>query len=53
LASDIAQLDVLENAASSVGWNINVHQAISGVGKEILWKNVKEALDRGAFGVPR
>ncbi|XP_031557502.1 uncharacterized protein LOC116294112 isoform X2 [Actinia tenebrosa] len=49
---DVAKLDVLEEGVSSVGWDVNVNETINGVGKEILWKNVNEALDRGAFGVP-
>ncbi|KAK3738368.1 hypothetical protein QZH41_010676, partial [Actinostola sp. cb2023] len=49
---DIARLDVLEEAISSVGWNVNIDQVITGIGKEVLWKNVQEALGRGAFGVP-
>lgn len=44
---------MLQENASSIGWNVNVDDMISGVGKEKLWNNTEEALGRGAFGVPR
>ena len=51
--ADVTSSDVLQENASSIGWNVNVDDMISGVGKEKLWNNTEEALGRGAFGVPR
>ena len=51
--ADVTSSDVLQENASSIGWNVNVDDVISGVGKEKLWNNTEEALSRGAFGVPR
>ncbi|KAJ7392756.1 hypothetical protein OS493_010411 [Desmophyllum pertusum] len=49
---DVRESSVLQESASSVGWNVNVDEMISGVGKEKLLQNTQEALDRGSFGVP-
>ena len=51
--TDVRESSVLQESASSVGWNVNVDEMISGVGKEKLLQNTQEALDRGSFGVPR
>ena len=44
---------VLQESATSVGWQINVDEVMKGIGKEKLLHNTKEALERGSFGVPR
>ncbi|XP_068686388.1 uncharacterized protein [Montipora foliosa] len=49
---DVREKSVLQESAFSVGWNVDIDEMISGVGKEKLLQNTQEALDRGSFGVP-
>ena len=51
--TDVREKSVLQENAFSVGWNVDIDEMISGVGKEKLLQNTQEALDRGSFGVPR
>ena len=50
---DVTQHSVLEDAVREIGWKVKIEEAISKKGKELLLHNTAEALDRGAFGVPR
>lgn len=49
---DVREESVLQESASSVGWNVSIDEMINGVGKEKLFQNTQEALERGSFGVP-
>ena len=51
--TDVREESVLQESASSVGWNVSIDEMINGVGKEKLFQNTQEALERGSFGVPR
>lgn len=50
---DVRESSVLQESASSVGWQVDIDEMIGGLGKEKLLQNTQEALDRGSFGVPR
>jgi hypothetical protein len=50
---DLTSSDVLQDISKTVGWNVNVEEVIQIKGKTLLKDNTKEALDYGAFGVPR
>lgn len=50
---DVSEHSVLEAAVREIGWTVSVRNAVEDKGKELLIKNTEEALDRGAFGVPR
>ena len=50
---DVSNLNVLQEAVKSLDWDINVKEVIEDSSvKQILIDNTKEAVDRGAFGVP-
>ena len=50
---DVTISDVLQDISKTVGWNVNVEEITQMKGKTLLTDNTKEALDHGAFGVPR
>lgn len=49
---DVRESSVLQESASSVGWQVDIDEMIGGIGKEKLLQNTQEALERGSFGVP-
>ena len=51
--SDISRLDVLKDVSVAVGWDVDVEDVVQRTGKANLLQNTQEALDNGAFGVPR
>ena len=51
---DVSSSDVLQDISKNVGWNVNVEEIIQRPENRALLKdNTQEALDYGAFGVPR
>lgn len=51
---DVSNSDVLQDISKNVGWNVNVEEIIQKPeNKTLLKDNTEEALDHGAFGVPR
>lgn len=50
---DITSHDVLQDISRSVGWNVEVDEVIQNNGKRFLKDNTTDALEFGAFGVPR
>lgn len=54
--ADVSDLKILQNIANSVNWEIDVRDLVddkSNPTRQILIDNTEEAVQRGAFGVPR
>ena len=53
---DVSNLQVLQEMAHSVNWDIDVKHLVedkSHPARQILMDNTKEVVERGGFGVPR
>lgn len=54
--SDVSDVSLLQSAVAKLKWDVDVSAIVTGddpLGKEVLFNNTKEAVERGAFGVPR
>ena len=51
---DVSDLKVLQDTVNSLDWDVNVANIVEdSCIKQTLIKNTKEAVEHGAFGVPR
>lgn len=50
---DITNGEVLQKITQTIGWNVDVQDIIAKSGTVLLMKNTEDALENGAFGVPR
>lgn len=51
---DVSDSKVLQEAVNELKWDVNVEEVISDQSvKQVLIDNTNEAVNRGAFGVPR
>ena len=51
-----SDVGVLQQEVSKINWNVDVYALANGddpLGKNALFANTQEAVERGAFGVPR
>ena len=56
LVTDVSNVGILQQEISKINWDVDVAAIVNGedpVGKNALFANTQEAVDRGAFGVPR
>lgn len=56
LVSDVSDVGLLQQEVSKINWDVDVNAIVTGenpVGKNALFANTEEAVERGAFGVPR
>ena len=54
--SDVSDVSLLQSAVAKLKWDVDVSAIVTGddpLGKEVLFNNTIEAVERGAFGVPR
>eukprot|EP00112_Aurelia_sp_Birch-Aquarium-sp1_P010167 Seg2185.3 transcript_id=Seg2185.3/GoldUCD/mRNA.D3Y31 product="Glutathione S-transferase kappa 1" protein_id=Seg2185.3/GoldUCD/D3Y31 len=52
---DVSDVSLLQSAVAKFKWDVDVSAIVTGddpLGKEVLFNNTKEAVERGAFGVP-
>eukprot|EP00794_Sanderia_malayensis_P011057 gene11057-12224_t len=52
---DVSDMSLLKEVAKKFNWNVDVEAIVTGKdlkGKELLYQNTNEAIERGAFGVP-